>query len=106
LHGFGRTKTPRNFDYNLENLATFIEQFLSSLSITDGVHMGIHDIGGIVGLAFTLTHPDKVKSLTIMDTTFFADYKWHAMAKNWRKPVIGELNMYLMRHKQFSAAMK
>jgi pimeloyl-ACP methyl ester carboxylesterase len=106
LPGFGRTVTPRNFDYSLENLASFIEQLLKSLCITDSVHMVIHDIGGIVGLAFALTHPDKVKSLTIMDTTFFSDYKWHAMAKTWRKPVLGELAMYLMRQKQFSAAMK
>ena len=76
LPGFGRTKAPRNFDYSLENLAVFIEQLLSSLNITDGVHMVIHDIGGIVGLAFALTHPEKVKSLTIMDTTFFSDYEW------------------------------
>ena len=106
LPGFGRTKSPRNFKYNLENLADFINQMLSSLNITGGVHMVIHDIGGIVGLAFAITHPDKVKSLTIMDTTFFSDYEWHAMAKTWRKPILGELAMYLMGQKQFSAAMK
>ena len=106
LPGFGRTQSPQNFDYSLENLAHFIDQLLASLSITDGVHLVIHDIGGIVGLAFALTHPDKVKSLTIMDTTFFSDYEWHAMAKTWRKPILGELTMYLMRYKQFCAAMK
>ncbi len=106
LPGFGRTQSPRNFDYSLENLAQFIKQLLHSLSINGGVHLVIHDIGGIVGLAFAITHPDKVKSLTIMDTTFFSDYKWHAMAKTWRKPILGELTMYLMGHKQFSAAMK
>jgi pimeloyl-ACP methyl ester carboxylesterase len=106
LPGFGRTQTPRSFEYSLENLANFIDQLLSRLNITDGLHLVIHDIGGIVGLAFALSHPDKVKSLTIMDTTFFSDYQWHAMAKTWRKPIIGELAMYLMGHKQFSAAMK
>jgi len=106
LPGFGKTQSPRNFEYSLENLAHFIKQLLARLNINDGVHMVIHDIGGIVGLAFAITHPDKVKSLTIMDTTFFSDYKWHAMAKTWRKPILGELTMYLMGHKQFSAAMK
>ena len=106
LPGFGRTQSPRNFEYSLENLAKFVDQLLSSLKINDGIHMVIHDIGGIVGLAFALTHPDKVKSLTIMDSTFFSDYEWHAMAKTWRKPILGELAMYLMGHKQFSAAMK
>jgi len=106
LPGFGKTKAPRNFIYSLENLANFVDQLLAKVSITEAVHLVIHDIGGIVGLAFAITHPDKVKSLTIMDTTFFSDYKWHAMAKTWRKPVLGELAMYLMRYKQFSAAMK
>jgi len=106
LPGFGQTKAPRNFEYSLENLAHFVDHLLSRLSITEAVHLVIHDIGGIVGLAFAITHPDKVKSLTIMDTTFFSDYKWHAMAKTWRKPVLGELAMYLMGYKQFSAAMK
>jgi pimeloyl-ACP methyl ester carboxylesterase len=106
LPGFGRTISPHNFEYSLENLASFVDKLLSSLHITDGIHMVIHDIGGIVGLAFALTHPEKVKSLTIMDTTFFSDYKWHAMAKTWRKPILGELAMYLMGRKQFTAAMK
>lgn len=106
LPGFGRTHAPRNFEYSLENLASFVDQLLSSLSIDEGVHMVIHDIGGIVGLAFAVTYPDKVKSLTIMDTTFFSHYEWHAMAKTWRKPILGELTMYLMRYKQFSLAMK
>jgi pimeloyl-ACP methyl ester carboxylesterase len=106
LPGFGCTLSPRNFEYSLDKLANFVDQLLVSLRVTDGVHMVIHDIGGIVGLAFALTHPDKVKSLTIMDTTFFSDYEWHAMALTWRKPIIGELAMYLMGHKQFSAAMK
>lgn len=106
LPGFGRTLSPQNFDYSLANLAKFVDQLLFNLRVTDAIHMVIHDIGGIVGLAFALTHPDKVKSLTIMDTTFFSDYKWHAMAKSWRKPILGEVTMFLMRFKQFSAAMK
>lgn len=54
LPGFGRTQAPRNFEYSLENLANFIDQLLSSLSVAGGVHMVIHDIGGVVGLAFAI----------------------------------------------------
>lgn len=106
LPGFGRTQVPRDFDYSLENLAGFVDQLLFVLKIDEPIHMVIHDIGGIVGLAFATAHPEKVKSLTIMDTTFFADHKWHATARVWRKPFLGELTMHLMGHKQFSAAMK
>lgn len=105
LPGFGETLAPKNFDYSLDNLALFMDSLLDALVIKQPIHLVIHDIGGIVGLAFAIKHPDKLKSLTIMDTVFFSDYKWHAMAKTWRKPIIGELVMYLMRYKQFSAAM-
>ena len=41
-----------------------------------------------------------------MDSTFFSDYKWLATTKIWRKPVFGELAMYLMGRKRFNAATK
>jgi pimeloyl-ACP methyl ester carboxylesterase len=106
LPGFGETQAPKNFDYRLDNLARFVDSLLQSLSINEPVHLVVHDVGGIVGLAFAVRHPEKLKSLTIMDTVFFSDYKWHAMAKTWRKPWVGALTMHLMRHKQFSDAMK
>jgi len=106
LPGFGGTQVPRNFDYSLSSLANFVKEMLQSLNISEAVHLVIHDIGGIVGLAFAVTHPEKVKSLTIMDTTFFSDHQWHDLANTWRKPIVGELAMYLMRYKQFSSAMR
>ncbi len=106
LPGFGETKAARNFNYSLENLAKFVDDLLLTQGISSGVNLVIHDIGGIVGLAWALKYSEKVKSITIMDTVFFSDYKWHAMAKTWRKPIVGELTMLLMRFKQFNAAMK
>lgn len=106
LPGFGRTYAAGDFDYSLESLANFVEELLSQLRIAEAVHLVIHDIGGIVGLAFAVAFPERVKSLTIMDTTFFTDHVWHKTARIWRKPILGELAMYLMGHKQFHAAMK
>lgn len=106
LPGFGLTNATRSFQYDLESLANFVDGLLNSLSLEEKVHLVVHDIGGIVGLAFATKHPDKVKSLTIMDTTFFSDHVWHAMAATWRKPIVGDLAMHLMRFKQFRSAMK
>ena len=106
LPGFGRTKAPANFDYSLDNLAAFIDKLLVAQEITTPVNLVVHDIGGIVGLAWAARNPDKVKSLTIMSTVFFSDYEWHAMARSWRKPIVGELTMFLMGFKAFSQAMK
>lgn len=106
LPGFGLTNSPRSFQYDLDSLADFTNQLLNALKAESKVHLVVHDIGGIVGLAFATKYPERIKSLTIMDTTFFANHEWHTLAKIWRKPVVGDLAMHLMGYKQFSAAMK
>jgi pimeloyl-ACP methyl ester carboxylesterase len=106
LPGFGLTQASRRFQYNLDNLARFVKQLLVRLDTSEKVHLVAHDIGGIVGLAFAAKYPDKVKSLTIMDTTFFSDHKWHSLARIWRRPILGDLAMHLMGYKQFYSAMK
>mgnify|MGYP000559472662 CR=1 FL=1 len=106
LPGFGQTKADKRFGYSLDSLADFVDQLLVAAKISGKVGLVIHDIGGIVGLAFATKYPDKVSSLTIMGTTFFSDHKWHALASTWRKPIFGDLAMHLMRYKQFSSAMQ
>jgi len=106
LPGFGLTQASRHFEYHLDNLAHFVNQLLLKLNTPEKVHLVVHDIGGIVGLAFATQYPDKVKSLTIMDTTFFSDHKWHALARIWRRPILGDMAMHLMGYKQFYSAMK
>ena len=106
LPGFGLTKTSGKYDYHLDSLADFINGLTEVLQIQSRLHLVIHDIGGIVGLAFATKYPEKVKSLTIMDTTFFSDHSWHKLATIWRKPVLGDLAMHLMGYKAFYKAMK
>lgn len=106
LPGFGLTRASKRFQYSLDKLAEFIKQLLVTLDAPEKVHLVVHDIGGIVGLAFASKYPDKVKSLTIMDTTFFSDHKWHSLARIWRRPILGDLAMHLMGYKQFYSAMK
>lgn len=105
LPGFGRTKAPKDFDYSLNNLADFIDKLVVAQKVDVPINLVLHDIGGIVGLAWAIQNAEKVKSLTIMSTVFFSDYQWHAMAKTWRKPVLGELAMLFMGLKRFKQAM-
>jgi haloalkane dehalogenase len=50
----------------------------------------VHDWGGLIGLRWACEHPDAVEALVISSTGFFADGKWHGMAKAMREPGTGE----------------
>jgi pimeloyl-ACP methyl ester carboxylesterase len=92
LPGFGQSTAPRNFDCSLPNLAGFVAGVLDGLGL-ERVHLVVHDVGGIYGLAFAAQHPERLRSLTIFNTSFFPDFKWHTIGRLWRTPVIGELVM-------------
>jgi pimeloyl-ACP methyl ester carboxylesterase len=92
LPGFGGSHAPNDFDCSLENQAAYVAGVLDALGL-DKVHLVVHDIGGTYGLAFAATHPARLRSLTIFNTSFFPDFRWHFWGRVWRTPVLGELVM-------------
>ena len=50
----------------------------------------MHDWGGLIGLRWACEHPDAVEALVLSNTGFFADGKWHGMARALRTPGEGE----------------
>src|SRR5262249_354469 len=40
---------------------------------------------------WAVANPDRVASITLINTGVLLDYRWHRMARVWRAPVIGEL---------------
>jgi len=54
------------------------------------VALVVHDWGGLIGLRWACDHPDSVSALVLMGTGFFADGKWHGLARAMRSP--GELD--------------
>ncbi len=59
----------------------------------DAVHLVAHDFGGPFALTWAAANPDKVASVTLINTGVLLDYKWHRLARVWRTPVAGELFM-------------
>jgi len=95
--GFGKADKPKDFDYNVGSYATFIQGVLEELGITR-VHLVVHDFGGPFGLVWGLQHPDAWASVTLMNIGILPGYKWHSLAQQWRKPVLGELlQLYIPR---------
>ncbi len=76
------------------------EQELERLSLV------VHDWGGLIGLRWACDHPDAVASLTISDTGFFADGKWHGMAEALRTPGDGEALLEQLTSDGFAAMLR
>ena len=106
LPGFGRTNVPDNFHFSLPELADFIERAVNQANITEPVHLVVHDFGGPFGFAWAVSHPEKVRSICVMNTTFFSDYRWHRWAKVWRTPILGEISMATMNWPLFMKTMR
>ncbi len=53
--------------YDWHALSAAIEPLVDALGLRD-LHLVIHDIGGPIGAEWAMTHPARVRSLTIMNT--------------------------------------
>ena len=106
LPGFGRSDVPSGFDCSLEHMAGFVAGLLDAAGGDRPVHLVGHDFGGIYGLAWAVRNPDRVRTLAAIDTTFFSDFRWHAWARVWRTPVLGELSMLTMNRRTFERELR
>jgi pimeloyl-ACP methyl ester carboxylesterase len=92
LPGFGRTGKPGHFSYDIEGYADWLERFLAHAGV-DELDLIVHD-WGVVGLALLQRNPERVRRLVIVNAVpLLEGYRWHWIARVWRRPVIGELAM-------------
>jgi pimeloyl-ACP methyl ester carboxylesterase len=91
MPGFGKAKAPAGFGYDVAAYAEFIEAARAELGI-GRVHLVLHDFGGPFGLLWGLQHADRWASVVLFNVGVMPGYTWHAMAKRWRTPVLGELS--------------
>ena len=94
MPGYGKAPRPRDFSYTVEGYANHLDGILKALGITR-VHLVLHDFGGPWGLHWAAQNPGKVASLSLINAGILPGYRWHALARIWRKPVIGELFVLL-----------
>jgi pimeloyl-ACP methyl ester carboxylesterase len=93
LPGFGRSSKAGHLDYSIDGHASFVEQLLAELGV-DRVKVVAHDWGAAAGLAFAQRHPDRVERLVLCNALPLLDgFRWHRLARAWRRPVLGELLM-------------
>jgi pimeloyl-ACP methyl ester carboxylesterase len=59
------------------------------------VHLVLHDFGGPWGLQWAADHPEMHASTVLINTGVLLREGWHALAKVWRTPILGELSFKL-----------
>jgi haloalkane dehalogenase len=87
LAGYGDSPPdpPATWERHVESL----ERFRSELGLEDVV-LVVHDWGGLIGLRWACDHPGVARALVISNTGFFADGKWHGLARMLRSEGTGE----------------
>jgi pimeloyl-ACP methyl ester carboxylesterase len=65
--GLGLAERPESFDYSWSGLASWTGAAIDALGI-ERCHLVVHDIGGPVGFEWAIRNPERVVSLTALNT--------------------------------------
>jgi pimeloyl-ACP methyl ester carboxylesterase len=65
--GLGLADRPEDFDYTWSGLARWMGEAIDALGI-DRCHLVVHDIGGPIGCEWAVRNPERVLSLTALNT--------------------------------------
>ena len=106
LPGFGRSEVRPETRFDLPSMSRFIDSLLEALGLEEPVHLVMHDFGGPYGMSWAVEHPERVRSLTMINAFFFSRYRWHFWARVWRTPLLGELCLVLWNWWLFKFEMR
>jgi haloalkane dehalogenase len=67
LPGLGLAERPGDFDYSWSGLARWTGEAIDALEI-DRCHLVVHDIAGPIGFEWAIRNPDRVLSVTVLNT--------------------------------------
>jgi pimeloyl-ACP methyl ester carboxylesterase len=72
LPGFGSSDKPTDVTYSYEFYTGAVRGFLDALEIGD-VALGLHDLGGPVGMRFALDDPSRVRAIALTNTLLYQE---------------------------------
>ncbi len=108
LPGFGRSGKGGHLDYSVDGIAAFVERFLDEVvpGGVETVKLVVHDWGA-AALAFAQRHPERIERLVICNAVpLLPGYRWHRVARIWRRPLLGELAMGLTTRSTMARALR
>ncbi len=86
--GCGLSDKPQDFEYTLENHVNNVLKLIKELKL-DKFSLIVHDWGGAIGMGVATTMPDKVMSMTIMNTAAFKSQDIPFTIGLCKLPIIG-----------------
>ena len=72
LPGLGLADRPPDFDYTWTGLGRFARTAVDALGL-DRFHLVVHDVGGPVGFELAAAAPERIRSLTVLNTLVEVD---------------------------------
>jgi pimeloyl-ACP methyl ester carboxylesterase len=60
-----------DYDYRLHSRVDDLDNLLDTLAIHEKITLILHDWGGMIGMAYALRHPEKIRRLVVMNTAAF-----------------------------------
>jgi haloalkane dehalogenase len=89
--GLGLADRPVDFEYSWSGLAGWMGEAIDALGL-DRVHLVVHDIGGPIGCEWAVRNPDRVLSLTVLNTLLDpATFRRPWSMQPFAIPVVGQL---------------
>jgi haloalkane dehalogenase len=73
LPGFGASEKPVGIRYSFDFFGRALDLFLAHLGI-GSFGLAVHDLGGPVGLHWTLDHPGRVTKLALLNTLVYPEF--------------------------------
>jgi pimeloyl-ACP methyl ester carboxylesterase len=70
--GLGLAERPEDFDYSWSGLGRWTGEAIDALGI-ERCHLVVHDIGGPIGFEWAIRNPDRVLTLTALNTLVAAE---------------------------------
>ena len=73
LPGFGASDKPTDVRYNFAFFDSVFDGFLAALGIDGPVALGVHDLGGPLGLHWAARHPQRLWALALFNTLAYPE---------------------------------
>lgn len=106
LPGLGLADRPTDFDYTWTGLGRFCVAAVGALGL-ERFHLVVHDIGGPVGFELAAADPNRVASLTVLNTIVEVDtFKRPWSMEPFARRGIGELYLRSLTKPAFRALMR
>lgn len=103
--GLGLAARPRDFDYSWTGLGRFCASAVDALGLSR-FHLVVHDIGGPVGFELAVAMPERIRSLTILNTLIdVATFKRPWSMEPFARRGIGEIYLKTLTKPTFARLM-